>query len=431
MNAFLITKILKLTAGVCLVSILAACGGSGGNSSSDAASGNSITTAGVAAIGAPIVGGNVALKCASGATTSATTGSDGSWSVAIKSSDYPCAVRVNSGTANGQALPSALHSVAQTTGTTNITPLTDLITGILGGQNPATWYDNAKSGDLSGVITVSGLSAALDKLKTALSTLPGKPVLPSSFDPLTSKFTAQKGDAGDDLLESYGSSLTAAGLTQTTAANQVAAGQPLTQAAYSLKAFSAPKLTAVFAGSAKLQNGKTAIIVNNQIAEVAVDTSGNIAALATGSPFTGFVSLFGNTLGELCMSGAGSNGKTMHSQYLFVSTDAGWIEVTDVTELFGKTFTEHEDCGIYNTSTFSATGDKTSTSKDGVVGSPTPVAVIRAVYSAQGYTKDANGNYAIAKAYKRMENGVTKYAYLFNGSDKAEPRDYALIAVSQ
>lgn len=421
------TRIGKLTLGASLLTALAACGGGGG----DKAAGNNNTTTGVAAIGAPIVGGNVTLKCASGATASANTGSDGSWGVALKSSDYPCAVRVNGGTANGQALPSALHSVAQTTGTTNITPLTDLITAILGGQNPATWYDNAKSGDLSGVITASGLSTALGELRTALSTLPGKPALPNGFDPLTSAFNAQKGDAGDDLLESYGSALTAAGLTQATAASQVATGQPLTQAAYSMKAFTPPKLTAVFAGSAKLQSGKVAIVVSDQHAEADVDSNGNITALASSSPFTGFVSLFGNTLGQLCMSGAGSNGQTMHSQYLFVSTDAGWTEVTDVAELFGKTFTEYEDCGVYFTTTFSASGEKTSTSTDGVSDSPVPEAIVRAMFTAQGYTKDASGGYAIAKAYKRTANGVTTYAYLFNGGDKDEPRDYAVLAVSQ
>lgn len=422
------TRTGKLTLAASLLAALAACGGGGG---SDTATGNSNTTTGVAAIGAPIVGASVTLKCASGATASATTGSDGSWGVRLKSSDYPCAVRVNGGTANGQALPSALHSVAQTTGTTNITPLTDLITAALAGQNPATWYDNAKGGDLSGAITTSGLSIALNNLTTALSTLPGKPALPSGFDPLTSKFKAQQGDAGDDLLESYGSALRAAGLTYTTAANQVAAQQSLTQAASSMKAFTPPKLTAVFAGSAKLQSGKTTMVVNDQHAEADVDSNGNITALASGSPFTGFVSLFGNTLGQLCLSGAGSNGQTMHSQYLFISTDAGWSEVTDVSELFGKTFTQYEDCGVYQTTTFSAEGAMTNTSIGGVSDSPTPVEIVRAVYSAQGYTKDASGGYAIAKAYKRTENGVTTYTYLFNGGDKDEPRDYAVLGVSQ
>ena len=414
-------RIGKLPLSVSLLAALAACGGG------DTAN----TTTGVAAIGAPIVGGTVALKCASGARASATTGDDGSWGVALKSSDYPCAVRVKGGAANGQALPSALHSVAQTTGTTNITPLTDLITAILVGENPATWYDNAKSSDMSGVITANGLSSAQDKLKTALATLPGKPTLPSGFDPLTSKFNAQKGDAGDDLLENYGRSLVAAGLTQTTAANQVVAPQPLTQAAYSIKAFSPPKLTAVFAGSAKLQSGKTTMFVNDQHAEADADVNGNITALVSGSPFTGFVSLFGNTLGQLCMSGAGSNGPTMHSKYLFVSTDAGWSEVTDVAELFGKTFTQYEDCDVYHTTTFSATGDMTNTSIDGISDTPASGVIVRALYSAQGVTKDANAGYAIAKAYKRTENGVTTYAYLFNGGDKSEPRDYAVLGVSQ
>lgn len=131
------------------------------------------------------------------------------------------------------------------------------------------------------------------------------------------------------------------------------------------------------------------------------------------------------------MNGAGSNGSTMHSRYLFLSTDTDWSEVTDVAELFGKTFTQYEDCDVYHTTTFSATGDLTEMSRDGVIDDPVPVAIVRALYSAQGFTKEANAEYAIAKAYKRTENGVTTYAYLFNGSDIFEPRDYAILGVSQ
>jgi hypothetical protein len=420
------------TLSVLTVAMLAACGGGGGNGGSGGATNGGVTTSGVAAVGAPIIGGTVDLKCSSGATASAMTNATGNWSVTLQTSDYPCVTRVSGGKANGIDLASPLHSVAQTAGTTNITPLTDLVVGILAGQSPSTWYDSAKSGDLGSAITANGMSTALDKLKVTLATLPGKPALPNGFNPLTSTFSAEKGNAGDDLLESYGSALTAAGLTQTAAASQVAAGQPLTQSADSMKGFSPPKLTAVFAGSAKLQSGKTAIVVNDQHTEADIDGNGNITALASGSSFTGYVSLFGNTLGQLCMSGAGSNDPTMHSQYLFVSTDAGWTEVTDVSELFGKTFTEYEDCGTYHTVTFSANGDQTSTSiQSGISDTPTPETTVRAVYSSQGYTKDANGHYAIAKAYKRTENGVITYAYLFNGSDEAASGDYAVLGVSQ
>ena len=409
---------MKFLAVVLSSSMLVACGG-GGESSTP----TNLTVTGTAAIGLPIAGAAVAAKCNVG-TGTATTLPDGSYTLTVTGGQMPCILQItNPGI--------KLHSVAQSAGTTNITPLTDLITAILGGQDPAAWYDNAKSVDIIAGITANGLSTAQDKLKTVLSTLPGKPTLPTGFNPLTSKFSAQKGDAGDDLLEIYDSSLVAAGLTQTTAIIQIAAQQPLTQVAYSLKAFSPSKLTAVFAGSAKLQSGKTTMLVDDQHAEANTDVKGNITALVAGSPFADFVSLFGNTLGQLCMNGAGSNGPTMHSRYLFLSTDAGWSEVTDVAELFGKTFTQYEDCNVYYTTTFSATGDMTQTSSGGVIDDPVPVAIVRAIYSAQGFTKDANAGYAIAKAYKRTENGVTTYAYLFNGSDISEPRDYAILGVSQ
>ncbi len=89
------------------------------------------------------------LKCASGATASATTASDGTWSASLKTSDYPCAARVVGGQANGKNLASALHSVAAAPGTTNITPLTDIIVAVLGKQDPDAWFNGAKNGDTS------------------------------------------------------------------------------------------------------------------------------------------------------------------------------------------------------------------------------------------------------------------------------------------
>ncbi len=218
------TGITKFTLGAAMCAALAACGGGGDSSPGGSSADNTptVTTSGTAAIGAPIVGGAVALKCASGATASATTGSDGSWTVSLKSTDYPCVARVSGGQANGSALASPLHSVAAASGTTNITPLTDLEVGVLAKGDPETWFNGAKNGDLAGAITSGNLADALAKLTTALSTLPGKPTLPDGFNPLTSSFKAEKGDAGDNLLESYGAGLTAAGLSQSAAAEKTA-----------------------------------------------------------------------------------------------------------------------------------------------------------------------------------------------------------------
>lgn len=419
----------KLAAGTFLVLALAACGGGSSNSTAPAD-----TTTGVAAVGAPIVGGTVALKCASGATASTTTGADGSWGVALNNSDYPCSVRVSGGTANGANLTSSLHSVARTAGTTNITPLSDLITGILAGQNPATWYVNATSGDLSGAITANGLSTAVDKLKVALSTLPGKPVLPNDFDPLTSRFSAVKGDAGDDLLESYGTALAAAGLTQTEAAVRTAADQALTQAAYATMAYTTPHLTAFRGGASRNLDGTVVLSMpdpnrGSLIATVqTLDADGNVTALANGGPFSGFVSLFGNRVGQLC---AGA-----YSQYVYVSDEL--TEVTDITELYGKTFDDYEDCRVTGTGEFRSDGSFVYTEAGRAPDDPD--ANIISAFTPQGLEGEEPGGTAVlrAKAYKFVANGATRYVYLMvssrNGSTTPEVNgatDYVLMGVSQ
>lgn len=123
------------------------------------------------------------------------------------------------------AVPSAtvLHSVVTAPGTTNITPLTDLIVGILSGQAPATWFAASTNGALSSLITPTALADALNKFKATLVTLPGKLALPDGFDPLSSQFSAKKGDTGDDFLEAYRAALTATGLSQTEAATRASA----------------------------------------------------------------------------------------------------------------------------------------------------------------------------------------------------------------
>lgn len=181
----------QIAVGAIMAAVLAACGGGGGDSSNSGSGSNTDTPApitstasGVAAIGAPIVGGKVSLKCASGVTTTTTTGADGTWKVSLKSSDYPCVIRVDGGQADGQALPTALHSVVMGAGIANITPLTDLMVGILSSSNPKTWFDSATNGDLSSKISEAALNNAQDGLKTTLASLPGKPALPDGFNPV-------------------------------------------------------------------------------------------------------------------------------------------------------------------------------------------------------------------------------------------------------
>ncbi|CAJ4740165.1 cell wall surface anchor family protein [Burkholderia pseudomallei] len=410
MKKFHNTRFPKLLLSSIAAATLAACGGGGSSTGGGA---TSVNTTGTAAIGSPIVGGTVALKCASGTTTSTTTGSDGSWTVSLKASDYPCVVEVSGGQANSVALTSALHSVLAAPGVSNITPLTDIMVGVLGKQAPSTWFANVSKGDLASSITTANLNSALDKLKTALASLPGKPSLPDGFNPINTAFKAQSGDAGDDLLESYGASLTASGLTQSEAAVDTANGQALTQQANSATAYTTPGLTAIQMGSSVNLDGTFAIAIADPnrgkfTAKATIDADGNVTSFTDAGQFKAVVSLLGNRVGELCTAnGVGSVVAGQPGQYVYVSSDL--TEVTDLTELNGKTFDEYEDCVKSGTMAF-ASGSSTFTDTNGKQDAPNTN--VAQALTAAGLADTANHSVEHAKIYKYTANGTTKYAYI-------------------
>lgn len=408
----------QIAVGAIMAAVLAACGGGGGDSSNSGSGSNTDTPApitstasGVAAIGAPIVGGKVSLKCASGVTTTTTTGADGTWKVSLKSSDYPCVIRVDGGQADGQALPTALHSVVMGAGIANITPLTDLMVGILSSSNPKTWFDSATNGDLSSKISEAALNNAQDGLKTTLASLPGKPALPDGFNPVTSSFNAQKGDAGDDLLESYGAALTSAGLTQTEAATNASTGKPLTTEAFAGTAFTFPDMTTFRAGAAKLLGGDYVLSIPDPVrglvtTSATVDTEGNVTQV--GSPLVKVASLMGNRIAQYCKGETGAMGAQQRGFYAYISED--WTPVTDTKELHGKVFNDYEDCVNTGTVEF-LPDDSVIFTEHGQAPDSPDFGFSKALTEAGMEDKDENA-LVHAKAYKITLNGKTTYAYI-------------------
>ncbi|NKA33284.1 hypothetical protein ACQVRY_13780 [Ralstonia pseudosolanacearum] len=399
-----------------MTAVLTACGG-GGDGNSAASNDGPVTnaTTGVAAIGAPIIGGSVMLKCASGTTASTTTNSDGSWSASLKSSDYPCVARVSGGQASGKDLATALHSVLAAPGVTNITPLTDIMVAVLGKQDPATWFASVSNDSLASSITTDNLNGALGKLKATLATLPGQLKLADGFDPISSVFKAEKGDAGDNLLETYGASMTASGLTQTQAAVNTANGQALTQQAYVATAYTTPGLTAIRLGSSVNLDGTFAIAIadpnrGQYVAKASIDANGNVTSFTDAGSFTGIVSTLGNRVGQLCTAnGVGAVVTNQPSQYVYVSSDM--VEVTNLAELSGVVFAEYEDCTQSGTTTFDANGNATFTSNASPSQPDAPVSIVQALTDA-GRPDPAHHSVMHAKVYKYTANGITKYAYL-------------------
>lgn len=186
---------MKLLKHVALVSglsavLLAGCGGGG-----DGGAGTPVLS-GVAAVGAPIVGGTVSVTCAGGSAMSATTLATGAWQVTTSGQTLPCAVRVTGGTVGGAANNTPYHSIAINFGTVNITPLTDLIVANLGGATPATWFGGINASTLQ-AITPARISAALQMVSDAL----GMTATLSGANPLTTAFAATNGELLDDVLE--------------------------------------------------------------------------------------------------------------------------------------------------------------------------------------------------------------------------------------
>ncbi|TAK09091.1 MAG: hypothetical protein EPO39_03120, partial [Candidatus Manganitrophaceae bacterium] len=105
--------------------LLQSCGGGGGSSSNPG--GNTSSLSGTAATGAAVANATITIKDAAGVSKSATTGTDGKYTIDVTGMTAPFLVKVD--------LPggTALYSVGGAAGVVNIHPFTDLII--------STWYE--------------------------------------------------------------------------------------------------------------------------------------------------------------------------------------------------------------------------------------------------------------------------------------------------
>nr|WP_255662497.1 hypothetical protein [Acidovorax sp. D4N7] len=402
----------RASACTALALALTACGGGSSPTTPNAATRPGIS--GVAAIGAPIAGASVACKCASGKYASATTAADGSFDVEMADSDFPCALSVSGGSVRGKPLGAALHSVAHAAGTANITPLTDLMVASLASEDPAKWYARATQADIGAAITEAKLAMALEKLKAALVVLPDKPVLPADFHPVTTLFKAHRSDAADDLLERYGRALSIAELSQDEAAARMAAGEKLTQTAYTAHAFTVPGWTSFPIGLKTLPDGSEALTLPDPTLGMQVlpirgrDAEGNITAVDRSGAFTSILSLMGNRIGML--SGRDSHLKNTVSpsdessaHYVYLSDE--FTEV-DHREVLGKRFAVYQD-SMHLMDVLVGTDGKLTQA-----GAPSErLLYIAQLFSPEG-SRDGQGEDATiarARAYKHTADGKTTY----------------------
>lgn len=407
-----------------LVAALAACGGGADDDdtpTSPATGGDTRTPAkvrvsGVAAVGTPIVGQPVQITCSDGTRVAVGTDTSGFFSGDVEANGFPCLLSVIPITYSTVAPPLPLWSVALAPGTSNITPITDLILHAVPDILLSDLSNNPMS--IPNNFTEGNLDIGYSLIAPFLKTLPGEPVILAGFDPITSPFQALEGDPGDDLLETYKMALTAANLTQDDANAKVAAKLAATQKTYPATAFTTPNLTTFKAGASLNLDGSFGVAVPDPVrgnfsAKAKVDTSGNIIGLTDAGPFTGVISQLGNRAGELCTAnGVGRFSTATPSQYAYVSSDL--TEVTDPTELRGKYFTEYEDCVVSGTASIdTASGSYTFIGTQQGASPNNPVADFEKSFSVQGRADVLNDATVRGKAYKYTDgSGAVTYVYI-------------------
>ncbi|MDZ4297210.1 MAG: hypothetical protein U0998_03100 [Moraxellaceae bacterium] len=191
--------LLSVSAALFAATTLVACGGGGGGGGGSSSS----SLGGVAAIGAPVVGGTITAKCANGQTytTVNPSNANGVWRISnVPASAPPCALKLTGGTAGGNPAPELYSYADSTTGDVNITPFTDLIVSLAAGD-PTAWYDDFGQGDALEV------DAATDDLFDALNDAGYDLSRITDFNPLTARFNPVAGDPYDDLLEALGAAV--------------------------------------------------------------------------------------------------------------------------------------------------------------------------------------------------------------------------------
>lgn len=199
-------KIKCLALGVITALCLVACGGGGGG---DSVAPVPPRLSGTAAVGSPIVGATVTVRCAGGVVlTIQTTRNDGSWSVVVNGQSFPCAAQLNGGMIDGVQNTVQLHSLALSVGTMNVTPLTDLMVAFATNRTiPSQWFDGLTSTSFNDV-NANSVKAALSVLVDTLHMTQ----LGTTYHPMTTAFNPAPGSVLDDTLSSLSAALRDVGM---------------------------------------------------------------------------------------------------------------------------------------------------------------------------------------------------------------------------
>lgn len=190
---------------------LAACGSSSGDD--DAGTVTTLTLSGTASNGTALSGRAVSARCATG-TGSATTGTDGAYSLQIEGGALPCLLETRTADAGD-----LLHSVAAGTGSTataHLTPFTELVVAHLAGVSTADYFAGFGAGG----------AAAVTADTVAASSAQVMPVIASSGVDTSALGNVLTGTVSATAITTFNTSLTTAGLSLGDLSSAVATGSP-------------------------------------------------------------------------------------------------------------------------------------------------------------------------------------------------------------
>lgn len=236
-----------------LAAALVACGDGGSDEASVAnPPATRLSIGGTAAVGAALAGAPVSAKCVGG-SGSATTGADGRFDLSIDGASLPCVLSVTSGS-------TTLRSVAEAgsgdRATANITPLSELIVARLAGGDAAALFD-AFDAAAQAKLSAAGLSEARAAVAAALQGV----IDLSSVDPIKAELKAAHGDnagnALDQLLDTLGSALQAAGTDLGQVASAMQANSEAPAAVQTLLQPAAPSCAGLRSGKYRLLDAYT------------------------------------------------------------------------------------------------------------------------------------------------------------------------------
>ncbi|MBL8288859.1 MAG: hypothetical protein JNL85_12820 [Rubrivivax sp.] len=199
--------------------LLAGCGGGGGGAPEDLTQGE---FSGTAAVGRPVAGGTLELRCASG-TRTASTGPDGRYRVELeKSLQLPCVMFVRDGTVGGQPNRDSLAGILlRLGGVANVTPWTHLVAARLLGGEPNSAIRSMSASELTRLLAEDKVAAARAFVREQLAKVLGNS--PSAdIDPIGTAFEAVPGNGMDDLVAAIQLGLADGGKSLSLAAQEMA-----------------------------------------------------------------------------------------------------------------------------------------------------------------------------------------------------------------